>query len=185
VETTPGDVLTAEAAGGFFDTMVRFLRTSMRALAVAGLLAGLAFFVAGPSAAAVKTRATFRHGLGSAREGAESAGWDTGRLGTWVFARRRTLQIVSLVIGGLALMFWTRPTAWVVLGVALVVVVLLALIEFLGTPPVSAVGAEDPAPAPSLPSLPSQPMAGPLEQSGPPRPPVEPEQSLVTDKSVD
>jgi hypothetical protein len=147
VNTTPGNVLSATAAGDVFDTLVRFLRTSLRALAVAGLLAALAAFLAGPSSAAVRTRATFGQGLGSARAGAESAGWNTGRFGTWTFAHRRALQLTTLVLAGLALMFWTRPTAWVVVGVALAAVLVLALIEFLGSPPVTVVAAEAAGPA--------------------------------------
>jgi hypothetical protein len=136
VETTPADVLSAEAAGGVFDTLVRFLRTSLRALAVAALVVALAAFLAGPSAAAARTRATFERGIGSARGGAEHAGWDTGRFGAWVFAHRRALQVTTFILGGLVIMFWTQPTAWVVVWTALAVVLALALIEFLGTPPV-------------------------------------------------
>jgi len=135
VETTPADILNAEAAGGFFDTLVRFLRTSLRALAVAALVVALAAFLAGPSAAAVRTRATFERGMGSARGGAEHAGWDTGRFGAWVFANRRALQITTFIVAGLALMFWSQPTAWVVVWTALAVVLALGLIAFLGTPP--------------------------------------------------
>lgn len=181
VETTPGNVLTAEAAGGVFDTLVRFLRASLRALAVAGLVAALACFLAGPSAAAVKTRATFEHGLGSAREGAESAGWDTGRFGTWTFDHRRALQLTTLVLGGLTLVFWTRPTAWVVVGVALAVVLVLALIEFLGSPPVPTVGVETPAAA--APTVP-QPRTS-VEESGTARQPAGTGPALSTDRSGD
>jgi hypothetical protein len=136
VETTPADILSAEAAGGVFDTLVRFLRTSLRALAVAALVVALAAFLAGPSRAAVKTRATFERGMGSARGGAEHAGWNTGRFGAWVFSHRRALQVTTFMVGGLVLIFWTQPTAWVVVWTALAVVLALALIEFLGTPPV-------------------------------------------------
>jgi hypothetical protein len=136
VETTPADILSAEAAGGVFDTLVRFLRTALRALGVAALVVALAAFLAGPSTAATKTRATFERGIGSARGSAEGAGWDTGRLGAWVFAHRRALQATTLVLGGLVLMFWAQPTAWVVVWIALAVLLVLAVIEFLGTPPV-------------------------------------------------
>lgn len=163
VNTTPGNVLTATAAGDVFDTLVRFLRTSLRALAVAGLLAALAAFLAGPSAAAVKTRATFDQGLGSARAGAESAGWNTGRFGTWTFAHRRALQLTTLVLAGLALMFWTRPTAWVVVGVALAAVLVLALIEFLGSPPAPVLGVE--AAGAAAPTAPHQDGRPPAERS--------------------
>lgn len=143
VETTPAGILTAEAAGSVFDTLVRFLRTGLRAVAVLGLVVALAAFLTGPSAAAVKTRATLERGIGSAREGAESAGWDTGRVGSWTFAHRRALRISAVIAGGLVLMFWSRPTGWVVVSTALLVVLALAVIEFLATPPVQA------APAPA------------------------------------
>jgi hypothetical protein len=137
VDTTPADVLTPEAAGGVFDILVRFLRTSLRALGVAALLVALAAFLAGPSPSAVKTRVTFDRAMGSARGGAEHLGWNTGPLGRWVFGHRRALQVASLVGGGLVLMFWTEPTAWVVFWIAVAVVLLLALIQFLSTPPVT------------------------------------------------
>ncbi len=152
VESTPAGVLSAEAAGGVFDTLVRFLRTSLRALAVAALVVALAAFLAGPSAAAARTRATFKRGIGSARGGAEQAGWDTGAFGAWVFAHRRALQVMTLTVGGLILMFWTQPTAWVVVWTAVAVVLALALVEFLGTPPVQPVTApEGREPAPTVP----------------------------------
>jgi hypothetical protein len=152
VETTPADVLTPEAAGGVFDTLIRFLRSSLRALGVAALLVALAAFLSGPSAAAVRTRATFDRGVGSARGGAEHLGWSTGRVGTWVFTHRRALQVATLVLAGLVLMLWTRPTVGVIVWIAVAVVVTLALIEFLGTPPaaVVAVPAEE-HPAPTVP----------------------------------
>lgn len=164
VETTPAGILTAEAAGSVFDTLVRFLRTGLRAVAVLGLVVALAAFLTGPSTAAVKTRATLERGIGSAREGAESAGWDTGRVGTWTFAHRRALRISAVIAGGLVLMFWSRPTGWVVVSTALLVVLALAVIEFLATPPVQA------APAPAE-------AAG----AGVPEEPVLPRQMARTD----
>jgi hypothetical protein len=139
VETTPADVLTSEAAGGVFDTLVRFLRSSLRALGVAALVVALAAFLAGPSAAAVRTRATFDRGVGSARGGAEHLGWSTGPFGTWVYAHRRMLQVAALVLAGLVLMLWTTPTVGVVVWIAVAVVLVLALVQFLGTPPVEVV----------------------------------------------
>ncbi len=132
VNTTPGNVLTEEAAGGVFDTLVRFLRTGLRALAVLGLVVALAAFLTGPSRAAERTRATLERGIG---RGAEATGWDTGRFGSWTYAHKRALRISAVILGGLVLMFWTQPTGWVVVGIAVAVVLLLAVIEFLGQPP--------------------------------------------------
>lgn len=163
VETTPGNILTANAAGGVFDTLVRFLRTGLRALAVLGLLVALAAFLTGPSRAAVKTRATLERGIGSAREGAESAGWNTGRVGTWTYAHKRALRITAVIAAGVLLMFWTQPTVWVVVTIALVVVVLLALIEFLAHPPVGPAAADQP----EEPTLPQQRPATPTAETAP------------------
>jgi hypothetical protein len=143
VGTTPADILNESAAGNVFDTLVRFMRTGLRMVAVAGLVVALGAFLTGPSSFAVKTRATFEGGLGSLRGGAESAGWNAGRFGTWVFGYKRALQATVAILGGLVLVFWARPTGWVVLGIALAVVLGLAVIEFLATPPV---------PTPAVPS---------------------------------
>jgi hypothetical protein len=135
VNQTPADVLTPAAAGDVFDTLVRFLRTGLRAVGVLGLVLAFAAFVSGPSPAAVGTRHGFTHGIGSLRKGAEAAGWQTGPVGSWTFAHRRALRLVAAALGGVVLMFWSQPTAWVVVGVALVVLLALAVIEFLGRPP--------------------------------------------------
>ena len=135
VHETPAGVLTSDTAGSVFDTLVRFLRTGLRAVGVLGLVLALAAFLSGPSTAAVKTRHGFTHGIGSMRTGAEAAGWQTGRFGTWVYAHRRALRLTAALLGGVVLMFWNQPTAWVVVGVALLVLLVLALIEFLGRPP--------------------------------------------------
>lgn len=176
VETTPADVLTPDAAGGVFDTLVRFLRSSLRAVGVAGLVVALAAFLAGPSTAAARTRATFEHGVGSARGGAEHLGWSAGPVGAWAFRHRRALQVAVLVLAGLVLMFWAEPTAWVVVWIAVGVVVGLALVQFLATPPAAVAGpsadspvapvSDDQHPAPAVPRQ----AAAPSVEAGEPTP---------------
>ena len=88
----------------------------------------------GPSTAAVRSRATIEQGIDSLRGGAEAAGWHAGRVGSWTYAHKRVLRIGTLIAAGLVLVWWTRPTGWVVVMTALVVLVVLAVIEFLGRP---------------------------------------------------
>jgi hypothetical protein len=134
VNTTPGNVLDSTTAGQVFDTLVRFLRTSLRAVGVLALVIAFTAFVSGPTPAAVRTRASFTHRIGSLRGSAEAAGLETGRVGIWTYAHRNALRLVVAGLGGVVLVLWSQPTAWVVLGIALVVVVLLAVIEFVGRP---------------------------------------------------
>ncbi len=135
VDAVPPDALSEEAAGNIFDTLVRFLRTGLRSVAVLALLVALGAFLFGPSAAATRTRTALRSGIGSARTGAESAGWRAGRVGPWVLAHTRVLRAGVFLAAGLVLLFWTRPTVVVVVVTAVLVGVGLVLIEFLGTPP--------------------------------------------------
>jgi hypothetical protein len=135
VETTPGDVLTAQSAGHVFDTLVRFLRTGLRATAVAGLVVALGAFLTGPSPAAVRARVAFDRGMTSARGGADAAGWHLEPVGTWVYAHRGPLRLATVIGGGLTLMFWSAPTVWTVVAVALLVSLVLSVIAFLGRPP--------------------------------------------------
>lgn len=138
VETTPADILTAQSAGHVFETLVRFLRSSLRAVAVLFLLLAVAAFMSGPSTGAVRARGSVQRGLGSLRGSAEAAGWQTGPVGDWIYAHRGALRVTTFLVGGLALMFWSQPTVWVVVGVAAIVVLVLLLIELLGRPPATA-----------------------------------------------
>lgn len=135
VETTPAGILTAQSAANVFETLVRFLRSSLRAVAVLFLLLAVAAFVTGPSTGAVRARGSVQRGLGSLRGSAEAAGWQTGPVGDWIYTHRGALRITTFLAGGLALMFWSQPTVWVVVGVAAIVVLVLLVIELLGRPP--------------------------------------------------
>ena len=80
------------------------------------------------------------------RGSAASAGWHTGQFGVGVYSHRKLLRAGVLVAAGLVLLFWTRPTVGVILVTAIVVVVLLAVIEFLAEPPADGGLLEDGAP---------------------------------------
>ncbi|MDX6324545.1 MAG: hypothetical protein QOK15_899 [Nocardioidaceae bacterium] len=135
LNAVPSDVLPSEAAGNIFDTLVRFLRSGLRAVAVLGLVVALGAYFTGQSPTAVRTRIVLARGLGGARDSAEAHGVQTGAFGRWTFAHKRALWIALVIAGGFTLTFWTRPTAAVVIGTALVVLVLAGLVELMGRPP--------------------------------------------------
>ncbi len=136
-----------DAAATIYDTLVRFLRVSLRAVLAAALVVAAAAFLTGGTVTAVRTREGLGHGIGWLRGGAESAGLRTGRVGTWVYGHKRLLRILVVVAAALALTLWTSPTAGVVLLLAVLALVCLAVIEFLGRPPgpTAAGGAMPPA----------------------------------------
>jgi hypothetical protein len=139
-----------DAAATVYDTFVRFLRVSLRTVLAAGLVVAAAAFLIGGSVTAVRTRQGLSHGIGWLRGGAESAGFRTGRVGIWVYGHKRLLRILVIVAAALALTFWSQPTAGVVLLLAVLALVCLAIVEFLGRPPgATAVGAAPPPPSPA------------------------------------
>ncbi len=158
VETTPADLLPASSAGNVYDSLIRFLRTSMRSLAVLGLVVALAAYLSGPTQTALRTRQRIAGVLGSWRGSAQSAGLLRGPVPTWVYTHRSGLRAAVLLVGGFTLVFWDRPTGWVVVGVAVCVLLALALIEFVGnpSPPTEDPIAAQPTDATTTASLPTQ-----------------------------
>jgi hypothetical protein len=134
LDAVPAAVLPHDAAAILYDTIVRFLRAGLRTVFVLGLVVAAGAFLTGQSISAIRTRQGLARGIGWLRRGAEGAGLRTGPVGTWVHANRRALRIGAVALASLALVFWTRPTGKVVIGLALALLVVLVVIEFLARP---------------------------------------------------
>ena len=126
---------STDAAAAAFDILVRFIKTALRTLLVAGLIVAAGAFFTGPSRAAVRTRSAFASGLGSLRRGGESAGLSTGPVGSWTYAHRHALRIAAVALAALIFVFWGHPTATVTIVIAVLLLVALGLIELIGRPP--------------------------------------------------
>ena len=126
---------STDAAAAAFDILVRFIKTALRTLLVAGLIVAVGAFFTGPSRAAVRTRSAFSSGLGSLRRGGESAGLSTGPVGSWTYAHRHALRIAAVALAAVIFVFWGQPTATVTIVIAVLLLVALGLIELIGRPP--------------------------------------------------
>ena len=130
----PPDVLPRDAAITVFDTLVRFLRPALRLALLLGLVVAGAAFLAGPSSAAVATRRVVGRGIEATRGlGGGTEGLAGSRVGGVVRAARRPLQVVSVAVAALVLVFWDQPTPGVLVGIVLVLLLVLALIELLAS----------------------------------------------------
>jgi hypothetical protein len=135
LQALPGVVLSRDSAAMVFDTLVRFLRDSLRVTAVIALVVAIAAYFTGTSASAVRARASASRGIARLRGSAEHAGMRTGGAGTWIYRYKRLLWVATVIVGGLVLVFWSQPTIGVVITITIIVVVVIALIEFIGSPP--------------------------------------------------
>ena len=128
----PSSVLPHDAAATFFDTLVRFLRQSARALLALGLIALVVCIVLGPSSGARRFRATAGRLLGRVGDEASDRGVDFGPVGAWAGRNIIALRVVVGLLALLVLIAWDQPTATVVFVVALLALLLLAVIEVVG-----------------------------------------------------
>ncbi len=136
LNSVPARVLPGDAAAAAFDILVRFIKTTLRTLLVVGLVVAAAAFITGPSVTAVRTRGGIAAGLGWIRHLGESHGVRTGPVGTWTYTHRHGLRIGAVALAALLFVFWGRPTAAVVILIAVLLLVVLGLIELIGRPPV-------------------------------------------------
>jgi hypothetical protein len=137
LNSVPNSVLPANAAAVLFDTLVRFIKDGLRTLLVLGLVVAIAAFFTGPSVTAVRARGTVSGALGWLRSSGERAGVRTGPVGRWTYQHRHALRIGAVALFALIFVFWGRPTAAVVIVLAILLLVVLGLIELIGRPPVS------------------------------------------------
>ena len=134
LDAVPASVLPHDAAAVLYDTIVRFLRLGLRTILVLALVVAAGAFLSGSSVTAVRTRQGLVGAIGWLQGSAEHAGLRTGPVGSWVEANKRTLRVAAVAVAALVLVFWGRPTGKVVLGLTLALLIVLAIIEFLGRP---------------------------------------------------
>jgi hypothetical protein len=144
LDAVPAQVLPHDAAAVLHDTIVAYLRLGLRTILVLALVIAAGAFLTGQSVTAVRTRQRLAAGIGRLRGGAEHAGWRTGPVGTWVYANKQLLRIAAVALAALALVFWGQPTGKTILLLAGLLLVALALIEFLGQPPQRTIVAPQP-----------------------------------------
>ena len=123
-----------------FNDIVRFMRISLRAVAVVGLFVAIIAFLAGGSAAALATRRSAASGAGAVRSWGSGRGIDTGAFGVWLRARLVPLRWVVAAIAVLVIVLADTPTAALVITTAIVALVVLGILQLLSTPPAAVEG---------------------------------------------
>ncbi|MFC6593862.1 hypothetical protein [Kitasatospora paranensis] len=127
------------AAGAVYDTLIRFMRASVRAIFAVAVVTALGAFLIGPSRFAVAVRTACRRVIAAIRDSLFSLGMKLGPVGPFVHRFKRWIGIAILVVAALVLAFWSYPTSAVVVWITVIVAVAFAIREFLDT------GADGPA----------------------------------------
>ncbi|MFD9125135.1 hypothetical protein [Kitasatospora sp. NPDC059571] len=130
------------AAAAVYDTLVRSLRQAVRVVVALGVLVALGGWLTGPGRWASAVRGFWREGLGGVRGYAGRLGLRLGPVGRFVHRSKAALCWTAVAGAVLALLLWSRPTALVVVGLALALLAVLAGLELLDDRPL-----DDRAPA--------------------------------------
>jgi hypothetical protein len=135
LQGVPAAVLPPDAAAVIFDTVVRFLREAIRALAVLGVVVALGAFLTGPSVTATTVRSWLVSAFAAAKGGVAQLGLQADGVTAWVAARARLLRGLTVAVAFLVLLLTPYRTPGLVLWVTAGVLVALAVIEFLAVRP--------------------------------------------------
>ncbi|MFJ8072556.1 hypothetical protein ACIQ7Q_01110 [Streptomyces sp. NPDC096176] len=119
------------AATAVFDTLVRFLRASVRALGAVALVTAIGAFLTGPSKTAGTVRRACVTGIGAVRGVALSAGLRLGPVGRFTHRYKPWTGGAILLVAVLVLVTWSYPTTAVVLWIVVALLAAFAIREFL------------------------------------------------------
>ncbi|MFD4142693.1 MULTISPECIES: hypothetical protein [unclassified Streptomyces] len=125
------DTVSQPAAESVYDTLTRYLRTTVRMTVVLGVVIALAAWLSGPGRWATFVRQSWHSGIGAVRSTADRAGMRTGPVGPFVRQHRKWITWVLVVLAVLTFVLWSYPTGWVVVGITLVLLFAMAVVEFL------------------------------------------------------
>jgi hypothetical protein len=120
------------SAGAVWDQLTSFLRTAGATAIVIALIVAIAAWVAGPSRGATKVRNTWGQALGGKGSPADGSEVTADTATSFVARHKKALRVVGLAIAIVVLILWNHPTAGTVLVVGILLLVYLAVVEFLG-----------------------------------------------------
>lgn len=141
----PAQVQSPAAAAAIFDTLVRFLRVSLRTAVVLGIVIAVGAYLVGPGRLPRAVRDASDRTADSAAVWAYRHHVRTGRAGSWVLEYRRWLTLAALLVVALVFALWNHPTALTILLLVLVLLAVLALVALLAASGRATMNAEHPA----------------------------------------
>lgn len=127
--------LPENAASAVFDTLVRFLRTSVRAALILSVIVIIAVFFSGPSRLASWFRLRTRMAVNFLGRETDNKGWGWLGAHSIIVRNKGKLRIFTAAVAFTILFFWKHPTPAVILWTGVITLAVLALIEFLGREP--------------------------------------------------
>ncbi|MFD9573535.1 hypothetical protein ACFWBI_27280 [Streptomyces sp. NPDC059982] len=131
LDQLPEQVQSPAAAAAIFDTLVRFLRVSLRTAMVLGVVVALGAYLSGAGRLPRAVRGSSERAADSTVRWGAAHGVRTASAGSWVLARRRALTLGVLLALALVFALWNHPTVLTVLLLVLILLAVLAVLALL------------------------------------------------------
>ncbi|CAM2813144.1 Integral membrane protein [Prescottella defluvii] len=132
LDAVPADVLSPDAAKAVIDTVLVPLRTSLRAVAVLGLVIAIGAYLIGGSSSATAVRRGFGKSLDLVRHPRTDRSPNT--VERWAGQLRVPLRCLIIGVAALLLVFWRYPTGLVVFWIVAIALLALLALEVLIRP---------------------------------------------------
>jgi hypothetical protein len=131
LDAVTSPTLPRDTAAAVFDTLVRFLRQGVRLMIAVGLIVAIGAWLTGPTTVATRLRTTSRRVVGNAGGAAGERGVSFGAFGDWVAAHKNAVRIGTALALLCVLLLWNHPKAITVVFLAIVLVIVFGVIEFV------------------------------------------------------
>lgn len=127
----PAKVQSPAAAAAVFDTLLRFLRISVRTVLTLGVVVALGAYLSGSGRLPRATQGGINRTADSAADWSYRHGVHTGRFGIWTNTYRKWITLGVLLVLALVLALWSYPTVLTILLLTLILLVALAVLALL------------------------------------------------------
>jgi hypothetical protein len=134
LNAVPPAQLPPDAAAVLFDTIVRFLREALRAIALVGVLIAAGAFLTGSSVTATVVRRTSTRGADGTRTGLSRLGLHMPAVSKWVAPRAGAIRAVAVAVAVVLLIVPAYLTPAIVAWVAVGLLVVLFVVAVLAAP---------------------------------------------------
>ncbi len=151
-----GNNLPYDAAAAVFDTLLRFLHTSVRAVCSSVRSSSSRCSSPDRRGFAVWFRLRVRQGANWLGRQSDEAQWSWAAPNAFVVKRKKGLRIVVAGLAFIVLFRWKHPTPSIILYIAILTLLVLGLIEFFGREPLPELEAREKKPVPAV--APSNPL---------------------------
>ena len=132
VDLMIGNSLSVDAGTALYDTVLRFVKASLLAVGVIGLIVAISAWLTGPAGAAVRVRGALKSGISGLRDQAESSGWEPGPVAQYVADHLKILRWAVIGAAFVLLLLVGRTSVGSVLLLVVLALIALGVLEFMG-----------------------------------------------------